>query len=69
MKLSETARQYLLFMIDKKEVTGSGYKNRKAADFYRHLRQNATMYKCSIADVVEDNAALVMDGKYISLIG
>ena len=59
--------EYLRFMISRKEVKGQSYKNRKPESFYRYLRQNATMYKVSIMDVLKRDAYFVMKGEYISL--
>jgi hypothetical protein len=54
-------------MISRKEIKGQSFKNRKPEDFYRHLRQNATMYNVSVLDVLKHDAYFVMKGEYISL--
>lgn len=58
-------RDYLRFMIAKKEITGRGYRNRKAPDFYRHLRQNANRYGISVLDALKRDAYFVMCGEIL----
>lgn len=68
MKTSETIKAYLFFMIDKKEVTGRSWRNRPASDFYRLLKQDAVRYSVSVLEVLNSQAELVMNGKYVSLL-
>lgn len=67
-KLDPVIRDYILFMIDKKEIKGLTYMNRPASDYYRLLKQNAILYNCSVMDVLKQNAYFVMEGEFISLI-
>jgi hypothetical protein len=58
--------EYLRFNISRKEIK-NGYKSRKPQDFYRHLRQNATLYNVSIFDILKRDAYFVIKGEYIKL--
>ena len=67
MKTNETVKAYLLFMIDKKEITGRSWRNRPASDFYRFLKQDSVRYNVTVFEVLNSQAELVMNGKYVAL--
>ncbi len=67
MKIDNVTREYLLFMIDHKEIKGKSWRNRKANKFYEYLRQNARIYKVSIYQVLKRDAYFVMRGENIDL--
>lgn len=67
MKPDAVTREYLLFMIDRKEIKGKSWKNRKANKFYEYLRQDAKRYNVSIFQVLKRNAYFVMRGEIIHL--
>ena len=62
MRLSNTAKKYVRFMISNKEVKNRGYRNQSASNFYRYLRLDANRYNCTVFDVLERQAAFVIDG-------
>lgn len=64
----KTITEYLLFMISHKEVTGQGYKNRTASDYYRLIKQDAIRYNCTVMNIIRQNAYFVMKGEFISLL-
>lgn len=48
MRLSNTAKKYVRFMISNKEVKNRGYGNQSASNFYRRLRLDANKYNCIV---------------------
>lgn len=67
MKIDDVTREYLLFMIEHKEIKGKSWRNRKANKFYEYLRQDAKRYNVSIFQVLKRNAYFVMGGESIDL--
>lgn len=61
-QLDQTTKEYLSFMIGRKEIKGQSYRNRKASDFYKYLRSNANLYGISVLDQLKKDAYLIMKG-------
>ena len=60
-------KEYLLFMISNKEITGRSWRNRKANKFYQYLRNNAILYNVSVYKVLERDAYFVIKGILLKL--
>ena len=58
-------REYILYNISHKEVTGRSWRNRKASDFYRYLRGEAKRYNITLMQAFKHEAYLYM--RYINL--
>lgn len=62
-------KEYLFLMIGRKEITGSGFKNRKPSDFYRLLRLKANFYNCSLLDIIVMEAYFICRGEIFNVSG
>ena len=61
----EVIKEYILYNIGHKEVTGRSWRNRKASDFYRYLRGEAKRYNITLMQAFKHEAYLYM--RYINL--
>lgn len=59
--------EYLRFMISNKEIKGKGYKNRPASKFYKYIKCDADLYRCSVMDVLYRDAQFVLNGVFVDL--